>query len=106
MNTISRIASAIATGISKACQTVANTAKTFIAKVRGDPVLLTSGRYIQNDIDITLKNFSSSINISRYYIARISSFSKNLQKKRKPLKFVLPNKKIKGIRLCMNKFYL
>ena len=39
-------------------------------------------------------------------LARISSFSKNLQKKRKPLKFVLPNKKIKGIRLCMNKFYL
>ncbi|MBR4823887.1 MAG: ATP-binding protein [Spirochaetaceae bacterium] len=41
-----------------------------------------------------------------FITARISSFSKNLQKKRKPLKFVLPNKKIKGIRLCMNKFYL
>ncbi|MBP5580046.1 MAG: hypothetical protein J6X56_11360, partial [Ruminococcus sp.] len=77
-NTISRIASAIATGISKACQTVANTAKTFIAKVCGDPVLLTSGRYTQNDIDIALKTFSGSVNISRYYISGHGTAGKQL----------------------------
>ena len=39
------------------------------AKPAGDPVLLTSGQYIQNDIDITLKTLTSAVSAERFYLS-------------------------------------
>ncbi|MBO7485926.1 MAG: RHS repeat-associated core domain-containing protein [Spirochaetaceae bacterium] len=35
----------------------------------GDPVLLTTGRYFQNETDISLKTLGGAYNINRYYIS-------------------------------------
>ena len=53
----------------EAVQTAEDTKESLTAESDGDPVLLTTGRYIQNDTDITLRTFSGSVNINRYYIS-------------------------------------
>ncbi len=66
---ISMAFNAVVTGITKAVTKVVEVAKTVVAKVVGDPVLLTTGKYIQNDTDISLKTLTGSVNINRYYIS-------------------------------------
>ena len=39
------------------------------AMTAGDPVLLTSGRYFQNDTDISLKTLTGAVSINRFYVS-------------------------------------
>ncbi len=42
----------------------------------GDPVLITSGRYFQNDTDISLKTLTGAVSINRYYVSAHKSAGK------------------------------
>ena len=44
-----------------------NNAQTQVSQTGGDPVLLTSGQYIQTETDIVLKTLNGSLPVSRFY---------------------------------------